>query len=330
MIRIAVFLWCVLSGTVMVRGQSTTGSLEHLWEQVPSPSMTADQWKLPGESPEFSASIVQLVKKHGLDAHTSAEENPDKVEAWGSICVVDLRERGKPVVGGWEIENFVYPASSYKMYVLGELIRQVCAGERSLDDFVTVSEHNVREGSKPQGGQVLPLAEVLRLMCAYSDNTAANVAIDVADRRRVSALIRALGCEGSEVTRKFLPRSREDDQFSSAPATVSCGLHFAQFLYAVEQGAIGGGKGRGLIKGFLGLNEQNGTRIRAGLPATATVYSKTGEWNTFTTEAALVEDGPVHYVLVVMTVQRMRLVAPKIAAFARDVHALLKHDVSGS
>jgi len=162
-------------------------------------------------------------------------------------------------------------------------------------------------------------------MCAYSDNTAANVAIDVVDRRRATAMLHELGCQGSDVTRKYLPRTREDAEFTSAPSTVSCALHFARFLYAVERGAIGGGRGRGLIKGYLATNEQNDTRFRAGLPASATIFSKTGEWNTFTTEAAMVEDGPTRYILVVMTVMPFRVAAPKMAAFARDVHELLRN-----
>src|ERR1043166_1387155 len=89
---------------------------------------------LPAEDKAFSAQITELVKKAGLAEHTPANQNPDKEEEWSSICVVDLHDLTHVRVGGWEADNFLYPASTYKMYVVGEAIRQVCAGERSLDD----------------------------------------------------------------------------------------------------------------------------------------------------------------------------------------------------
>lgn len=289
---------------------------------APLPVLTGFR-PLPSPDRNFSEQISRLVEEAGLDAVTPADQNPDREEEYSSICVVDLTSPTAPRVGGWKMENFLYPASTYKMYVVGEGIRQVCAGEKSLDDVTTVAAHNMRDGSRLEAGQEVTLAEVLRLTCMYSDNAAANVAIDVVDRKRASALLQALGCRGSEVTRKFLPRTREDAEFTSAPGTVTCAHHLATFLWAVESGAIGGGRGRGLIKGLLATNVDNATRVRAGVPDSATVYSKTGEWNTFTTEAALVEDGPTRYILVAQTAIPFKKAAPMIARFTRGVHELL-------
>jgi len=278
---------------------------------------------LPPPDPVFERQIADLVRKAGLDEHTSATDNPDNEEEWSSVCVVDIRDITNPRVGGWEAENFVYPASTYKMYVVGEAVRQVCAGERSLDDLTTVAAHNVRSDSRLTTGQTVTLSEILRLVSQYSDNTAANVAIDIVDRQRASALLRAMGCEGSDVTRKFLPRSLEDDGYTTVPGTVTSARHLATFLWAVETGAIGGGRGRGLIKGYLGTNVANKERLRAALPATATIYSKTGEWNIFVSEAGIVEDGPVRYIICVLTAMPLAKSAPRIAAFGRMVHELL-------
>lgn len=300
-----------------------------LWPDTTTPTLNAFP-PLPPADAEFTSQIQALVRAVHLDEHTAADKNPDNVEDWGSICVVDISNPAKPRVGGWEMNNFVYPASTYKMYALGEAIRQVCAKERSLDDLTTVSAINAVDDEHLTAGQVLSLAEVLRLMCTYSDNTAANVTIDTVDRRRISALMRALGCYGSEVTRKYHPRSREVEEYKSVPSTVTSAYHLATFLWAVENGAIGGGRGRGLIKSYLATNVQNSTRFRAGLPASATIYSKTGEWNTFTTEAALVEDGPIRYIMCVMTVQPIKTAAPRIAEFARSVHNLLTGEKSSA
>ncbi|MCX7019474.1 MAG: serine hydrolase [bacterium] len=278
---------------------------------------------LPAPDPQFSEQIAGLVRQAKLDEHTSASQNPDNEEEWSSICVVDLSDPSRPCAGGWEADNFVYPASAYKMYVVGEAVRQVCAGERGLDDITTVSANNMRPDTRLTTGQAVTLAEVLRLVCMYSDNTAANVAIDIVDRQRASALLRAMGCIGSDVTRKFLPRSREDAGYTTIPGTTSSARHFAAFLWAVETGAVGGGRGRGLIKGLLATNITNADRMRAGLPPSATIYSKTGEWDTFTSEAGIVEDGATRYILCILTAMPHEQAAPRIAAFTRSVHELL-------
>ncbi|MBN1899877.1 serine hydrolase [Candidatus Sumerlaeota bacterium] len=279
---------------------------------------------LPKPDRAFSEVIARFVKESGLDEKTPASENPDGEEECSSICVVNLENPENPVVGGWEEKNFLYPASSYKLYVLGEAIRQILAGEHSFDDILTVKKHNARGDSRLKAGQKASVGEILRLMMTYSDNTAANEAIDLVDRKRASALLRAMGCEGSDITRKYLSRSLEDDGYSTAPGTTSCALHFATFLWAVESGAIGGGKGRGLIKGYMGMDETEKDRFRAGLPESATLYSKTGTWNIFNSQIAIVEDGGVHYIVCVLTALPDEKSDPRMASFIRLLHNHLK------
>ncbi len=287
---------------------------------------------LPAPDPAFSEEIRKMVEETRLDEKTPAEENPDKVDEWSSICVVDITDMEHPRMGGWKEDNFIYPASSYKLYVLGEIIRQVVSGEHQLDEKIKVKKHNVRGGSKLEADQEVSLSEVLRLMLMYSDNTAANEAIDLADRQRASALLRAMGCRGSDITRKYLSRSLEDDGYTSVPSTTSCALHFATFLWAVEQGAVGGGRGRALIKGYMGMDSTTDRRIRGGVPASASIYSKTGTWDTFTSEVAIVEEGNIRYILCVLTPFREKKAEPRMAAFATRIHERIKslHQKSNS
>lgn len=278
---------------------------------------------LPAPEAALSAELAELVSATGLDTMTPAARNPDAEDEWASIAVVDLTS-GEPVVGSWKGDNLIYPASLYKMYVLGEVIRQVGEGEVSLDDPVTIAGHNVREEAPLTSGTTVTVSEILRLMIQDSSNTAANEAIDLADRRRVTALLRALGCGESEITRKFLPRGKEDPGWADAPGTTSCANHLATFLWAAEQGAISGGAGRGLIKGYLAMCRTNFDRFRAGLPDSATVYAKTGAWDIFTGEAALVEDGEVKYILCAIVPQPREEAAPRMARLAEGVHALMR------
>ncbi len=278
---------------------------------------------LPKPDAKLSKKLAAIVTEAGLDGMTPADKNPDKEDEWSSICLVDLSDRDKPRVAGWKEENFVYPASTYKMYVLGEVIREVVAGEKMIDEVRTVKKKNVRDFSKLQADQEATVSEILRLMVQESDNTAANEAIDLVDRRRVTALMHALGCQGSEITRKFIARSLEDPGYADAPGTTTNALHAATYLYAVETGAIGGGRGRGLIKSYLAMDQTDTRRFRAGLPPTATVYSKTGSWNTFTSEAAIVEDGKTRYILCAFTAIPVADAEAKLADLAKRVHEMM-------
>ncbi len=279
---------------------------------------------LPAADPAFSDQIAAIVKDTKLDERTPADVNPDGYEEWSSICIVDLADPDHPRVAEWQAENFVYPASAYKLYILGEAVRQVLAGEHSFDEVLTVKEHNVRADSRLEASQKTTVSEVLRLMMQYSDNTAANEAIDLVDRQRASALLRAMGLEGSDITRKYLPRTREDDGYSTVPGTMSSARHFATFLWAVESGAIGGGRGRGLIKGYMAFVQTALARVRAGLPDSATFYAKSGTWNTFSADVGIVEDGKTRYILCVLTALKSDIADPRIADFTRKVHSLLK------
>ena len=280
---------------------------------------------LPARDEEFSEKLRVIVKEVGLDKVTSAEKSPEKKEEHASICLVDLTDLAAPRMAGWHEETFVYPASTYKMYAMGEAVRQVVAGEIALGDTITVKENNVRAGSRPVANENLTIAEIIRLTMQYSDNTAANELIDLVDRQRASALMHALGCQGSEITRKYLPRDREDPGYADVPGTVTSARHLATFLWAAETGAIGGGKGRGLIRGYLAMNDKG--RFFRGLPDTATIHSKTGWWSIYTSEAALIEDGKTRYILCALTALPAEEADKGMAELARRVHAMMKGEM---
>ncbi len=277
---------------------------------------------LPEPDPEFSAQLREIVEAIGLN-----ESAPNGEELWSSVALVDISDVENPRVAGWKEENFVYPASTYKMYVAAEAIRRVVEGEFSLSDVHTVKPHNVRGGSRPEAGDELTLSELIRLTMQYSDNTTANELIDIVDRQKASALLHALGCEGSEITRKYLPRDLEDEGYENVRGTVTSGLHLATFLWATETGAIGGGKGRGLLKGYLATNDRG--RFFRGLPESATIHSKTGYWTIYTSEAAIIEDGPKRYILCALTVYPANVADERLARLAEKVHEMMgKYDSS--
>lgn len=319
--RKSIFTALMLAASVPLSGEGASTA-----EKIALP----DFKPLPAPDEAFSDQLKRIVKAAGLDEMTPAEMNPDKEDEWSSICVVDLADPTAPRVASWKGDNFVYPASTYKMYVLGEAIREVVEEDLTLDKEIIVKEHNVRLGSDMEAGQSVTVSDVLRLMIQYSDNTAANEAIDLVHRERATALLRAMGCEGSDITRKYLSRDLEDPGWEDVPGTTTNALHLATFLWAVESGAIGGGRGRGLIKSYLAMDETCPNRFRAGLPDSATLYSKTGTWNIFTSQVAIVEDGGTRFILCALTAMEEEVAEPRLAALARDVYTLLQGSATAS
>ena len=105
-----------------------------------------------------------------------------------SFAVIDLTGK-RPVFGGVNADNFIYPASVYKMYVAMEILKQVSKGAYVLSTPHIVKPHNAvdkwREISfdpRPllKAGDTVTINYLLDLMITRSDNSAANCLIDVA------------------------------------------------------------------------------------------------------------------------------------------------------
>jgi beta-lactamase class A len=100
-----------------------------------------------------------------------------------------------------------YPASMIKVPI-GAALAVLCArGERSLDEPVRVSPHDVTANDAPSpfvAGYAGTLEEAARAMIVASDNVATNVLIEALGRERITAICRAdYGLAGTVVHRKL-------------------------------------------------------------------------------------------------------------------------------
>ncbi|MER3487095.1 MAG: serine hydrolase, partial [Chloroflexota bacterium] len=99
-------------------------------------------------------------------------------------------------------------ASSFKLYVLGELARQIASGEAQWDEPLTLRD---ALKSLPSGnllywpdGSVLPLQYYAERMIAESDNTATDHLIHRLGRRNVEAMMVAMAHAEPERNRPLL------------------------------------------------------------------------------------------------------------------------------
>lgn len=161
-----------------------------------------------------------------------------------SFAVVDLNNL-EPKIFGYNLDHFIYPASMYKVFVGTEVLRRIELGDFTLDQKIIVKSPNdvdkdvrIFPGDMRKllsVGETVTLDYLLDLMLTRSDNTASNCLIDLVARESITEnIIYKNGWQGSEVTRKFLDRAKEEKPYQFSGTTMSCARHFAEFFYLVE------------------------------------------------------------------------------------------------
>lgn len=275
-------------------------------------------------SDSLQAILVQLDLDQGYDVD---EDEPKKV----SIAVIDLNGE-KPLIGGVNMEQFIYPASVYKMYVAMEILKQVREGKYSLYESYVVKSPNDVDKSKEisndprpllRDGDTVTVKYLLDLMITRSDNSAANCLIDIAGRPNINKTMLDYGWKGSEVTRKFLSIKLEDPDYTEIRGTDTNALHAADFMYKVETETLVNPWVSMQLKTLLG-GQLDISKLEQGLPRNAMFYHKSGWWSYYTNDVGIVDDGEIKYVISVFTPITEEEVKPKLKELSKRVYQLVK------
>ncbi len=188
------------------------------------------------EDKEKSEEIFRILSKNGF---TKKEIG---------IAIIDLKNT-EPKIFGFNIDHFIYPASVYKVFIGAEVLRRIEIGDFSLEQILEVrspndvdKDQNLFPGDKRgllRAGDKVSIDYLINLMLTRSDNTASNVLIDLAGRESITKnIIHKYNWYGSEITRKFLDRKKEDEKFRYAETTKTCARHVAEFFYLVENNGL--------------------------------------------------------------------------------------------
>jgi beta-lactamase class A len=277
---------------------------------------------------QLTKKLHQIIKKAGLDGIYPSVDGDQPI----SFAVIDLNGP-QPVLGGVHMQHYIYPASVYKMYVGMEVLKQVSEGEYSLyQQKVIDNPNNIVDDTKEILDDPRPLLQLkdtvtidylLHLMITRSDNSAANIMIDVATRPQINATIHAMGWQGSEVTRKFLDRKYEGPGYKKIRGTVTSALDAADFMYKVEENKLVNPWVSMEMKNLLG-SQLDTTKVAAGLPKNVMFYHKTGWWNMFTNDVGIVDDGHIRYIIALFTPLHEEQADPKMKKVSRLVYELMK------
>ena len=275
----------------------------------------------------FSSEINKIVLDLELDKDFNVGE--DGIEQI-SFAVIDLTEE-KPTLGGVNYDNFIYPASVYKMYVAAEIFKQISSGKFGLYDLYVVKSPNDVDHSKEIKSDPRPLLKngdsvtvnyLLDLMITRSDNSAANCLIDLAKRENINKLIEEYNWAGSEVTRKFLKRKFEDPGYEKIRGTETCAMHAADFMYRVYSNQLVNPWVSMQMKALLG-RQLDKSKLAQGLPDRTMYYHKTGWFSYWTNDVGIVDDGKVKYIISCFIPLREELAKPKMKELSDRIYKLI-------
>lgn len=276
----------------------------------------------------FNQSLSKIVHECRLDSTFDAGEDGHlKI----SFAVIDLSQK-TPVIGGVNMDSFIYPASVYKMYVAMEILKQVSEKKYSLyKSYVVHSPNDVDHSSeiswdpRPllRDGDTVTIQYLLDLMITRSDNSAANCLIDVAGRKNINNTMHQYGWYGSEVTRKYLSRKFEDPGFDTVRSTVTNARHAAEFMYLIQTYQLVNPWVSKKMKVFLG-QQLDTTKLSTGLPSSAMFYHKSGWWSYFTNDVGIVDDGNLKYIIALFTPVEEENARPRMKLLSQKVYSLMK------
>ena len=276
----------------------------------------------------FTDSLQRIVHETDLDGiYDAGEDGMEKI----SFAVIDMTGP-KPLLGGVNMENFIYPASLYKMYVGMEILKQVSEGKYSLYKSYVVKSPNDVDHEKEiswdprpllRDGDTVTINYLLDLMITRSDNSAANCLIDIAGRKNINNTMHENKWDGSEVTRKYLSRKFEDPGYDTIKGTETCALHAADFMYKVYTNQLINPWVSQQMKSSLG-RQLDTTKLSTGLPPNVMFYHKSGWWNYFTNDVGIADDGKIKYVIALLTPIKEEDVRPRMKQLSKRVYELIK------
>jgi beta-lactamase class A len=266
-----------------------------------------------------------------LDLELNFDVGEDGIEQI-SFAVIDLTG-DQPKLGGVNYDNFIYPASVYKMYVAAEILNQVSQGKYYLYEQYVAKEPNVvdkrseiKTDPRPmlKDGDTLNVNYLLDLMITRSDNSAANCLIDIAQRKNIDSLLHTYNWYGSEVTRKFLKRKFEDPGYENIRGTETCALHAADFMYKIYSNILVNEWVSLQMKTLLG-RQLDKSKLATGLPDTAMFYHKTGWFAYWTNDVGIVIDGNVKYIIACFIPLEEEQALPKFKTLSQKVYELMNN-----
>jgi beta-lactamase class A len=258
---------------VLVLGAALAGST-HTVARTQNQPLSAATPALPNPSADV------LEKKFAV----RLDETARHVDGVVSYCIIDLTS-GKRF--GLLEQNVQPTASTIKLAILYELVKQADEGRLTLDDPRTLSRKNAVDGGLlfNLGTPAMTLRDYATLMAIISDNTATNLLIDAVGMEAVNARLRSLGLGSTKLRRHMIDLAaalRGDENVSTAG-------DLARLLEMLNRGEGLSPKARDEALRILKIrNDLKGSWMTRAIPASVEIACKEGVLDGVRAEAAIV------------------------------------------
>ena len=186
------------------------------------------------ENRKRSEVIAHIVKQHSFDKKVSEL----------SVAIIDLKNHPSEVFG-INLNQYLYPASVFKIFIGAEVLRQIEIGKYKLDEELiikqvvknpTISNLYPDPRSLLKTGEKVSIEHLLKLMLADSDNTASNCLLELVGIENISKhIIEKHGWNGTGITNGFLNNLKNGKTPRYIETTTTCTKHVAEFFALVEQ-----------------------------------------------------------------------------------------------
>ena len=197
-------------------------------------------------------------------------------------------------------ENVVVPSASLiKIPIMMETLNQVRSGKLSLSDRIIVQDSMKVPFSilnLLENGNSYSLKDILTLMIIQSDNTAANILMDLVGMDNVNNYINGLGLTNTILQRKMMDASaRKEGRENKTTA-----LEMAELLELVYNSS-NSNDFYGTIMNNILLNQLDNSMMRVNIPDDIVIAHKTGDLDGISHDVGIVYLENVDYIFASLT-----------------------------
>jgi beta-lactamase class A len=214
-----------------------------------------------------------------------------------AICVKNIKT-GKNFFYN---EDIIFPSASIiKLVVMGEILRKVDIGEITLDKKVIVTDSLITRGDgilkHLDAVHSFSIRELITLMVIVSDNTAANILIDMAKKEDINKFSKNLGLKNTVLNRKMMDfkAAREGKE------NITCTADICTFLELLYNGKIINEDCSDFMIDIMKRQQVHG-RIDMFLPENIVLAHKTGTLENLEHDAGILYGNKSDYVVCIFT-----------------------------
>lgn len=216
-----------------------------------------------------------------------------------SLAAVDLAGGDTLAING---DLLMPQASSIKIAVLLEVLRQAQAGKLHLEERVEIRKAQFAGGSGVlqdfgDGSSALSLRDLAALMMVVSDNTATNILIDRVGQAQVNETLQSLGFSHTRLLRRMIQPAEE----RRGVENVSTAREMAGLLAELHGGKLLDESHSALALELLRNDKPEPTPLGRGLPVGVALAGKPGSLPGVRCESGIILLEGHPYVLSVMT-----------------------------